>query len=79
MGMVPTKVNDTNVLDVWRRMNSRQYKSKPVRFTVGQTVRISKEKIKFAKDFEQLYPKEVFKLTTVMCTSPQPVYKIENL
>ena len=42
--MALAKVNETNVLDVWRRMNSRQYKPKPVRFTVGQTVRRNERK-----------------------------------
>ena len=78
-GIAPANVNETNVLDVWRRMNSRQYKPKPVRFTVGQTVRISKEKMKFAKGFEQSYSTEVFKITKVIRRSPQPVYEIEDL
>ena len=77
--MAPAKVNETKVPDVWRRMNSRQYKPKPVRFTVGHTFRLSKEKMKFAKGFEQSNSTEVFKITKVIRRSPQLVYEIEDL
>ena len=77
--MAPAKVNETNVLDVWRRMNSQQYKPKPVRFAVGQTVGICKEKMKFAKGFEQSSSTEVFKITKVILRNPQPVNEIEDL
>ena len=78
-GMAPSKINETNVLEVWRRMNSHQQKQKPIRFSVGQNVRISKEKMKFAKGFEQSYSTEVFKISKVIRRVPQPLYEIEDL
>ena len=78
-GKAPSKINETNVLEVWRRMNSHRQKQKPVRFSVGQTVRISKEKMKFAKGFEQSYSTEVFKICKVIRRVPQPLYEIEDL
>ena len=79
MGMAPSKINETNVLSVWQRLNSKQVKQKPVKFKVGQTVRISKEKMRFAKGFEQNYSTEVFKIAKVIRKSPQPVYEIVDL
>jgi len=50
-GIAPAQVTDFDILAIWKRMNERRGKiaiAQP-RFRVGQHVRISKEKIKFAK------------------------------
>ena len=54
-GIAPSKVTDSNILNMWKRMNAKRLRigSVEVKFRVGQHVRISKEKLKFAKSSEQ--------------------------
>jgi len=42
-------------------------------------VRISKEKTKFAKDGEQTYSTEIFRITKFIERRPRPVYELEDL
>jgi len=42
-------------------------------------VRISKEKMKFAKGGEQNYTTEVFKVRKVVHRTPRPVFELEDL
>jgi len=50
-----------------------------VKFSVGQHVRISKEKMKFAKSDEQTFSTEIFRITKVIERRPRPVYELEDL
>jgi hypothetical protein len=60
--MAPSKVGETDVLKICKRLNERKRRRRAVapKFTVGQHVRISKEKMRFAKGGEQNYTTEVF-------------------
>jgi hypothetical protein len=79
-GMVPTKVNDLDMLTICRRMNHRRrVRSVKAKFQIGQHVRISKEKLKFAKGTEQNYSKEIFRIIKVIHRIPHPVYELEDL
>ena len=49
------------------------------RFRVGQHVRISKEKFKFAKGGEQNYTNEIFRIHNIVRRIPQPVYESQDL
>jgi hypothetical protein len=49
------------------------------KFRVGQHVRISKEKMKFAKGGEQNYTTEVFRIIKVIRRIPRPLYELEDL
>jgi hypothetical protein len=49
------------------------------RYRLGQHVRISKDKIKFAKGGEQNYTTEVFRIIKVIRRKPRPVYELEDL
>ena len=49
------------------------------KFRVGQHVRISKQKMKFAKGGEQNYTTEMFGIIMVIRRAPQPVYELEDL
>jgi len=42
-------------------------------------VRISKEKMKFAKGGEQNYTTEIFKIRKVVYRTPRPVFELEDL
>jgi len=46
---------------------------------VGQHVRISKEKVKFAKGGEQNYTTEIFKVRKVVHRTRRPVFEVEDL
>ena len=51
---------------------------KIARYSVGQYVRISKEKAKFSKSAEQNFSTEVFRIIKVIHRTPRPVYELED-
>jgi transposase len=56
--MAPSKVTDSDILKIWNKMRTRHssIRRSPVKIKVGQHVRISKEKPKFANGGEQTIP-----------------------
>jgi len=50
-----------------------------VKFKVGQHVRTSKEKARFAKGSEQNYAYEIFRIVKVILRTPRPLYELEDL
>jgi hypothetical protein len=80
-GMALVRVTDSDVLAIWTRMNKidRKIPIAKLRYRLGQHVRISKLKMKFAKGSEQNYSTEVFRIIKVIRRTPRPVYKMENL
>jgi len=79
--MAPSRVTESDVLAIWKRMNRRRRRIRvaTVKFSVGQHVRISKEKMKFAKGGEQTFSTEIFRITKVIERRPRPVYELEDL
>jgi len=55
--MPPNKVNPSNIYSVRKRMNSLWAKIPQghVKYIVGDLVRITKGKVKFAKGYEQIF------------------------
>jgi hypothetical protein len=51
----------------------------PVKFKVGQHVRISQEILKFAKGGEQNYTTEIFHIHKEVPRTPRPVYELVDL
>ena len=80
-GMAPSKVTDSDILAIWKRMRSKHnaIRRAAVRFSVGQHVRISKEKLKFAKGGEQNYTTEVIRISEVVRPDQRPVYEVQSL
>jgi len=80
-GMAPSRVTDSDVLTIWKRMHRhrRRIRVAKVKFNVGQHVRISKEKMKFAKGGEQIFSTEIFRNKKVIERRPQPVYELVDL
>ena len=80
-GMAPSKVTDSDILAIWNKMRSTHssIRRTAVRFSVGQNVRISKEKLKFAKGGEQNYTTEIFRICKVVRRIPCPVYELQDL
>ena len=50
-----------------------------VRYSVGQHVRISKEKAKFANSTEQNFSTAILRITKVIHRTSRPVYELEDL
>jgi hypothetical protein len=78
-GMAPAKVSDRDILAIWKRMNRRRVRTVRAKFSVGQHVRISKEKMKFAKGYEQNFSTEIFRIVKVIERRPRPFYELEDL
>jgi len=80
--MAPADVSDTDVLTIWNKMRGKAGKTQrlsKLKFRVGEHVRISKERMKFAKGGEQNYTTEVFKVRKVVHRTLRPVFELEDL
>jgi hypothetical protein len=60
--MAPSRVTDVHVIDIWGRMEAKSLSLRIAKdmFRVGQHVRISKEKMRFAKAAEHNCSTEMF-------------------
>jgi len=81
ISMPPSKVTPSNIYTVWRKVNSRRAKipQSRVKFKVGDLVRITKEKVKFVKGYEETFSTEIFGVVKVIHRVPQPVYELSDL
>jgi hypothetical protein len=79
--MAPAQVTDSDILAIWQRINKRHGRARTAKakFRVGQHVRISKQKMKFAKGGKQNYTTEIFQIVNVIQRSPRPVYELQDL
>jgi len=78
--MAPSLVNDSDVLAIWKmEARKRRVGDAKATFHVGQLVRISKEKMRFAKAAEQNFSTEIFRLAKVIERRPGAVYELEDL
>jgi hypothetical protein len=80
-GTSPARVTDSDILAIWERMKEKRGRipiAQP-KFCVGQHVRISKEKLKFAKGGEKNYTTDVFRIIKVIHKTPRPVYELKDL
>jgi len=50
-----------------------------VKFRLGQHVRISEEKMNFAKASEQNFSTEIFRISKIIYRTPRPAYELEDL
>ena len=75
-GMAPSRVTESDILAIWKRLRIRAVRAK---FHAGQHVRISKEKMKFAKGGEQNLSTEIFRIAKVIERRPWPVFELEDL
>jgi len=79
--MAPSRVTDADVLTIWRRMEARRLRVRVMtaKFRVGQHVKISKEKMKFAKAAEHNFSTEIFRIVKVIHRRPRVFYELEDL
>jgi len=64
--MAPANVTDSEVLTIWKRLQKKRTRVINAKYSVGQHVRISKEKAKFAKSAEQNFTREIFQIIKVI-------------
>jgi hypothetical protein len=74
-------VNPTIIYSLWQRINARRSNIPQgvVKFEVGDHVRITKEKVKFNKGYEQTFSTEIFRVVMFIQRMPQTVYEISDL
>ena len=79
--MPPNKVSPSNIYSAWLKVNSLRAKIPHgrVKFQVDDLVRITKQKVAFAKGYEQTFSTEIFKVVKVITRVPQPVYELSDL
>ena len=79
--MAPSKVNPSNIYSVWQRMNTLRSKIPQghVKFKAGDLVRITEEKLNFAKGYEQTFSTEILRVVKVIQRMPQPVYELSDM
>jgi len=66
---------------MWKKMEAKRrprFRVAKVKFSVGQHVRICKEKMKFAKGGEQNFSTEIFTITKVTDRCQRPVHELED-
>jgi len=78
-GMAPSSVTDSDVLAVWMKMEFDRHRVVKDDFSIGQHVRIIKEKMKFAKGGEENFSTEILRITNVIERRSRPVYELEDL
>jgi hypothetical protein len=81
IGLVPSQVNATNIYAVWKRVNSMRDKIPHghVKFNINDLVRITKEKVKFAKGYHQNFSMEIIRVVKIINRTPQTVYQLADL
>ena len=81
-GIAPSRVTNSDVLARWKRTKAWRGCVRVVKkatFQVAQRVRISKMKMRFAKDVEQNFNTKIFTVANVIEGQPRTVYEIEDL
>jgi len=82
-GMTTSRVTDSDVLAIWRRMlvarRGRVRVAKKATFRVGLQVGISKENMRFTRAAEQNFSTEIFRVAKVIDRRPRVVYELKYL
>jgi len=80
-GIAPSRVTDSDVLAIWKRMEVQRQGVRVATgtFRLGQHVHIRKEKMRFAKAAEQNFSTEIFRVAKVIERPPRVVHKVEDL
>ena len=79
IGMTPNEVDRNSEVEVYRRLYDSTYPKKHrLKFKVGDTVRISANRMVFDKAYEPNWTEEVYKISACLKRRP-PVYRIQDL
>ena len=81
IGMLPSKVTPSNIYSEWWKVNSLRDKipQSRVKFKLGDLVRLTKEKVMFARGYEQTYSTERFSVGKFIARVLQPVWELSDL
>ena len=76
----PASVSLQNEQKVWRTLYGQPFLQSPIRsdLKIGDTVRISREKLRFEKGYEQNWTREIFTIHKIIPRVPV-VYKLKDL
>jgi len=79
--MAPSRVTDAFFLVIWRRMEAKRKSVRVVsaKLHIGQHVRISKKKMKFAKAAEHIFSTELFSIVKLIDRIPRAGYELDDL
>jgi len=71
-GMAPANVTDSDVLTILKQLQKKRSRGRVIKakYSVGQHVRIGKEKAKFAKSSEQNFSTEISRTVKVIPRTP---------
>lgn len=75
--MCPADVNERNILQVWKHTYSQAPKYVKPRYSVGDSVRIAKERKHFKKGYESKWSEEIFNICRVI-KHPRPLYELRD-
>jgi hypothetical protein len=77
----PVSVNPSNIYAIWRKLHRLQGKipKGKAKFKSGDLVRITREKLRLGKGYEQTFSTEIFRIVKVINRTPQPVYELADL
>lgn len=78
IGVPPSAVNETNILEIWRYMNRNTERIASIpNFITGDMVRIANPKKVFDKGYKQAWSHEVFKIIKIVNKQPC-VYRLQD-
>ncbi|GFS60094.1 putative uncharacterized transposon-derived protein F54H12.3 [Trichonephila clavipes] len=76
--MEPSSVSEGNQTQVWLTLYGQSLKESKSIFKVGDTVRISREKLNFEKGYTQNWTREIFTIHQILSRNPI-VYRVKDL
>ena len=79
IGMAPNNVNENNRSDVFKTLYPNIHEHRPPRLSVGDTVRILKEKTLFDKGYTRNWSLELYKIKSIFTKSGIDFYRVEDL
>jgi len=81
IAMLSSKLSPSHIYYVWQKVNSLRAKIPHgrVKFKVGDLVRITKQKVTFAKVYKQTFSTEIFRVVKVISRETKPVYEMSDL
>jgi len=79
--MAPSRVTDSDILAILKLIEEKRCLVRTVqaKFLVGQDVRISEEKLEFAKGAEKKFSAVIFRAAKIIERFPRPLYDLEDL
>ncbi|KAG8225932.1 hypothetical protein J437_LFUL005968 [Ladona fulva] len=77
--MQPSNVTDKNAFVIACQLHMKMCVKKKVKFNIGDYVRISKERLPFAKGYTPNYTSEIFSVVGADRTRQVPTFKLQDM